>query len=185
MALNHRKLSDDLIAFAIAVSLVAIVLSSVAILSVRGLSGSIFAISSIKNPVISAPTGTATIQLIFVIPSDRALNLQASLQGQGFNISVPVKTYYPYAVSGSGYTNSSPFMNGTRVMTYNNNYDQYTVIFQGLKPYSSYNVSLYGVSSPYCPPGSACALGLALIEQHASVTTGDNASVTNTTFILG
>ncbi len=183
MALNHKKLSDDLIAFAIAVSLVAIVMSFVAILSVRGLSGSIFSISLIKNPVASA--GSANIQVIFVIPSDRAVNLQASLKGNGLNITVPIKTYYPYAISQGSNLSSSPAMNGSRVMAGYNNYDQYTAIFQGLKPLSEYNVSLYGVSSPYCPPGTACALGLALIEQHASIITGSNASTANITFVLG
>ncbi len=181
MASQHGKMTDDLLAFALAVSLIAILFSVAAFIRARGSAPNI--ISSIRQPSLSK--GTAIIQVVFVIPFGRAVNLQASVVGQGYNISVPVKTYYIPTPSGGGYTNSSSQSAGSQIYGYYNNYDQYSIIFQGLEPSTPYNISLYGVSSPYCPPGSVCALGLALINQHATVMTGQNATITNVTFVLG
>ncbi len=180
------KLADDLIAFTLALSLIAIALSAVAIVSVRGAPNIPGALKDAGLQTSHSVSGSAVVQLILTLPYGRAINAQASIFGHGVNTSVPIMTYYPKAgSSGTAAINNSQTGATPAVYPYANVYSQYSVVFPNLAPNTYYNVTLYGVTSPYCPPGSVCALGLALISQQTVIRTGANGTIANVTFMLG
>ena len=177
-----KKLIDDLIAFTLAISLIALAMSAVAIVSVRSTPN---ILQSAAPQPSHQPSGSAIVQLFFTLYG-RVVNLQAGISGHGINISVPINTYYPETVGSTTVAaNNSPSGAAPATYPYANIYSEYSVVFPDLAPGTYYNVTLYGVISPYCPPGSFCVLALVPISQHAVVQTGASGTVTNVTFALG
>jgi len=56
------------------------------------------------------------------------------------------------------------------------------IIFANLKPYSYYNVTIYGTESPYCLPGSICPMFGLHVFQSQVIETGPSNSIVNVGF---
>ncbi|MGC8669616.1 MAG: hypothetical protein ACP5TL_00480 [Candidatus Micrarchaeia archaeon] len=135
----------------------------------------------VLNPGKTAE-GYSSIDAIIHASGFIVSNLKVSISGNNTNASVPLNIVSRCFVQGipKPMEGSLPRINITIQPC---NLTE-SVVFTNLKPFSLYNVSIFGSESPYCIPGSICPMFILRVSKTLTVRTGAAGTVSNASFYV-
>ncbi len=140
-------------------------------------------------------TDGAIIEARYGISTYMAASLNLSISGPGENISMMLVHSVPY----EGYPSGLPVASTATTIPTSTlpiagvnsiipvivpSYAEYYALFGGLRPYTTYDLTLKGVEGPWCRPGMPCAYTdvLRLVNESMRITTGANGTVSIANF---